>query len=865
VPNDPTLLFTNAGMVQFKDKFLGLESTDSAGQFNFDAATSSQLCVRAGGKHNDLSNVGFTRRHHTLFEMLGNFSFGRYFKEEAILLAWTYLVKEVGVPAAKLSVSVHHTDPESAAIWAKVTGWSSNEQQHKIRVLGDADNFWSMGDSGPCGPCTEIFWDQEEEVDGDRFLEIWNLVFMQFDRQQGQLTPLATPCVDTGMGLERLASVVQGVESNFCTDDFQAVLSRVYDAVLSQSERADELRRTLPLSEVSLSTQHDAVGMRVIADHLRAAAFLINDGVVPSGNGRGYVLRRILRRAVTFRYQLGVSTPILGAVLPAFLDTMKHTYPTLLERQDTIKRVLETEELAAQGVMERGSRILESTFTKMTASETATTTLPGDVVFDLYHSVGFPLDITEMLSAARGYTVDIEDFDARMTEAKDLSRKSWVGSGDSSADAFVQKWQRAGHVSSFEDGYAGTSEVVCLHVNAADQTASVILDKSSFYPTGGGQVGDTGVLVFDTDGETTSFQVTETASPYEGAIMLTLEGDVERLPSLGSQCRAVINADQRASASAHHTATHMLHAALIETLPEESIAQAGSLVGPGRLRFDFTCSRQLTTQELQQLEDSINAEALKNTTVQIAEMSITEAEERNAKALFGEKYGEVVRVVDIAGFSTELCGGTHVAEIGQLYPFKLISQSSVAVGTRRIEAVVGHTAVKLALENTRILGRLGQTLTVGAEAVEARVEDLISKNAALKTQNKQLQNLLAAEPRVWKQGTLESEALGAIQLYHVPLNLANVPVLRKAGQNLLKQQEEADSVIIFYCSHTGILLSFSNRTEASAGDIVKQLTSGWPLAGGKGGGGPQVAQGSLPVVKNGNTAASFDALQAVLI
>ncbi|MDF1645809.1 MAG: alanine--tRNA ligase [Legionellaceae bacterium] len=694
--NDPTLLFVNAGMVQFKETFLGLEKRP------YTRAVSVQRCVRAGGKHNDLDQVGYTARHHTLFEMLGNFSFGDYFKREAIQYAWDFLTKILKLPEEKLWVTIYEKDDEAASIWLD----EMKVSPERFSRCGDEDNFWSMGDTGPCGPCTEIFYDHgpsvaggppgTPEADGDRYVEVWNLVFMQYNRDAaGTLHPLDKPSIDTGMGLERIAAIMQGVQSNYDTDIFKALKTAI---------------QALNHSGEPISSTHTS--LNVIADHIRATAFLIIDGVLPSNEGRGYVLRRIIRRAVRHGHRLKLPMPFLAHLVDTLVQLMGEAYPALKTQNQLIKNTLQQEEQQFAKTLEHGLRLLKEAVEGVTNQ-----VLPGDVAFKLYDTYGFPLDLTEDILREQGLSVDSAGFDACMEKQRTLSQ---------SAQAFrvdYTKMQPFTEVSVFE-GYTKNrleSHVLALRVEGdsvdtvmSGMRASVVLDATPFYAESGGQVGDSGEIkgvsqdaVFRVDSTQRSGQ----AIIHEGELL-------SGVLTLNQTVSAHINVDARDNARLNHTATHLLHAALKKLLGDQ-VEQKGSLVDVTRARFDFTFNKALTQTELVQVEDCVNAETRKNYPVETAVMSMDDAVRDGAVALFGEKYGDTVRVLTMSDFSKELCGGTHARQTGDIGLFKITAEYGVARGVRRIEFVTGQHALNWMREQLGYLDKIASQLkTSNVEAPE---------------------------------------------------------------------------------------------------------------------------------------------------
>ena len=699
---DPTLLFVNAGMVPFKDVFTGQR------KLNYSRATSSQKCLRVSGKHNDFENVGYTPRHHTFFEMLGNFSFGDYFKRDAIAYAWEFLTDDLELPAERLWTSVHVDDDEAARLWPEITAVPSE----RVLRFGDESNFWAMGDTGPCGPCSEIFWDfgpahgAGTPADNDsRYLEIWNLVFMQFERfADGRMEPLPSPSVDTGMGLERIAAVVQDVYSNYESDLFTPILAAIEERIG---------RRYEPKGDVG-------VNFRVLADHGRAATFLVADGVYPSNEGRGYVLRRIVRRAVRHAWLLDVRDPILHDTVPAIVAEMEEAYPELAEHEERIRVILSAEEERFLQTIDQGMAILDEVLAELPAASP----VPGEQVFRLYDTYGFPHDLTELIARERGHGIDQAGYEAAMERQRELARaasKFVTGEGSARIRAAAQA---KGWVSKFV-GYDDLAvDTVLEHVEREGDRLHLILQKNPFYATGGGQVADTGVIRGD------GFRLGVVDVLREGETFVPVaeleEGDLERVIE-GAPVQAAVDRERREDIERHHTVTHVLHAILRRRLGEH-VRQAGSLVAPERMRFDFSHPRALPRDEIEHLEDEANAWVLEDLPVKKTFMSYDEARATGAMALFGEKYGDVVRVVSIGeNRSVELCGGCHVDRTGEIGPVKILSESSAAGGVRRIEVVTGRRALEEFRRRERLLAETAERLRVAPEDLPDRVERLIEE------------------------------------------------------------------------------------------------------------------------------------------
>ncbi|MBT8088316.1 MAG: alanine--tRNA ligase, partial [Gammaproteobacteria bacterium] len=701
--NDPTLLFTNAGMVQFKDVFLGDDKR------KYSTAATSQRCVRAGGKHNDLENVGYTARHHTFFEMLGNFSFGDYFKRDAIRYAWEFLTETLGLPEERLWVTVYEEDDEAADIWLN----EMKVSPERFSRMGEKDNFWAMGDTGPCGPCSEIFFDHGANVpggppgspdeDGDRYVEIWNLVFMQFDRSaDGEMKPLPKPSVDTGMGLERIAAVMQQVHSNYEIDLFAHLIQATADILGVKNDGSSSLN--------------------VIADHIRACAFLIVDGVLPGNEGRGYVLRRIIRRAIRHGKKLGTDDLFFHKLVAPLANEMGDAYPELVNAQAHVEKVLQKEELRFAETLDQGMEILESAIDSLDGNE-----IPGDVVFKLYDTYGFPVDLTADIARERGLTIDEPGFEAAMAQQRDRARAaSKFGSAGGDGFKTDAETEFLGY-----DGTEGASEIISLFKDgeavdalSAGDNGAVILSSTPFYAESGGQIGDTGILV--EDGKL--FRVDDTQKSGKANVHF---GSVEQGElRVGDAMEAVVDAERRQAIRLNHSATHLMHAALRHVLGDH-VTQKGSLVAPDRLRFDFSHYEGVTAEQLQEIEDLVNTEIRKNIAAETNLMSYEDAINAGAMALFGEKYGDKVRVLRMGDFSVELCGGTHVDRTGDIGVFKITSEGGVASGIRRIEGATGKGALDWIDANQRTLNDLAGLLRSQPEQAAGKVEQLIKRTKEL--------------------------------------------------------------------------------------------------------------------------------------
>ncbi|MEL7024362.1 MAG: alanine--tRNA ligase [Pseudomonadota bacterium] len=818
--NDPTLLFTNAGMVQFKDLFLGKEQRD------YRRATTSQRCVRAGGKHNDLENVGYTARHLTFFEMLGNFSFGDYFKQDAIRFAWTFVTKVLEIPEEHLWVTVFREDDEAAAIWRDDIGVPAD----RISRLDEKDNFWQMGDTGPCGPCSEIFFDHGPEVDGgppgspdedgDRYVEIWNLVFMQFDRDEsGTLTPLPKPSVDTGMGLERVSAVMQGVHTIYDTDLFQRLIAAVAEAV------------GVPTS--------DNASLRVIADHIRACAFLAVDGVRPSNEGRGYVLRRIIRRAIRHGYMLGQRQPFFHTLVAALADEMGEAYPELRSEQARVADVLLKEERRFAETIEQGMAMLEAAMEKMDGS-----VIDGDLVFKLYDTYGFPMDLTADMARERGLTIDEVGFERAMSaqreRAKAASKFGSTGGDTLNVDV-------ATDFSGYESEHDANRKVVALYHDGqaveqleAGQTGVVVLDTTPFYAESGGQVGDRGFL----KSQSAQFDVEDTqkdnaAHVHHGALRV---GQL----NVGDAVEAVVDAARRTDIRRAHSATHLLHAALRSVLGDH-VAQKGSLVDADRLRFDFSHEQPVSVSEQHEIEDLVNREVLANHAAETQMMAFDDAVAAGAMALFGEKYEADVRVLALGDTSMELCGGTHVARTGDIGSFRIVSESGVAAGVRRVEAVTGVAATAYARQQSTTLGDIADRVKAAPQEVLGKVEQVISRNKSLE---KELQTV--RQQLVTGSGSDlmdQAVAIGDVQVLAARADGADAKALRDSVDRL-RDKLGAQSVVVLGAVDgekvrlaAGVSKGLVDRIKAGA--LVNSVAVG---VGGKGGGRPDFAQagGSQP-------------------
>jgi len=816
--NDPTLLFTNAGMVPFKELFLGRE------QRPYQRACSAQRCVRAGGKHNDLENVGYTARHHTFFEMLGNFSFGDYFKEEAIAYAWEFLTVTLKLPADRLWVTVFEEDDESAEIWLNKIG----VDPARLARIGAKDNFWQMGDTGPCGPCSEIFYDHGADVaggppgtpeeDGDRYIEIWNLVFMQYDRSaDGELSPLPHPCVDTGMGLERLAAVLQSVHSNYDIDLFQSLIKAA-----AKLTGCDNL-------------QHNS--LKVIADHIRSCAFLIVDGVLPSNEGRGYVLRRIIRRAARHGNQLGVKEPFLCRLVEELCEQMGEAYPELLDQRAQVERVLRGEEERFNETLEQGMKILDAALVDLKGAQ-----IPGAVLFKLYDTYGFPLDLTADIARERGLSIDQAGFEAEMEAQRERARAAsqfgvnLSGRIQTESSTVFAGYDHLVHQAKVVAIYRDEQAVDSIH---ADQEAVVILDQTPFYAESGGQVGDRGVLKSD------SAQFTVTDTQKQGSAFLHMGELASGELSVGDVLQAEVNSEHRLATAANHSATHLLHAALREIVGEH-VHQKGSLVNANGLRFDFSHFEPLSGEQLVAIEKRVNEQIRFNVSTDTEEMDMDSAVERGAMALFGEKYGDAVRVVAMGDFSVELCGGIHVKQAGEMGLFKIVSEAGIASGVRRIEAVTAEKAFETVLATQTQLQRSAQLLKAPSSEVADKVAQLLEKNRQLEKSLEALKGKLASQAG----SDLVSQAIevGGLKLLAAKLDGVDNKTLRDTVDQL-KQKLGSAAVVLATVEKGKVKIvagvSKDQTKRLKAGDLVNQVAQ---QVGGRGGGRPDMAQagGSEP-------------------
>lgn len=863
--NDPTLLFANAGMNQFKNVFLGLENRD------YTRAVTSQKCVRAGGKHNDLENVGFTARHHTFFEMLGNFSFGDYFKKDAIHFAWDLLTKDLGIPKEKLYVTVFESDDEAADIWHKQEGVPKD----RIFRLGEKDNFWRMGDTGPCGPCSEIFYDhgahagkESDPFKGivageDRFVEIWNLVFMQFyESAPGKMQPLPKPSVDTGSGLERVCAALQGKLSNYDTDLFWPLILRSAeisgkDYLIEEIEKANKLGIH---AQLSAQNQQDIAALRVIADHIRSASFLIADGALPSNEGRGYVLRRILRRAIRFAQKVSGGKSFLPEISKTLIANMQTVYPELQQRSQNILMNIKDEEDRFSSTLSTGTEILNQELSRLKSNKQKN--LPGDVVFKLYDTYGFPVDLTRLMSEEQGVQVNEQEFEQKMQESRAKAKASWKGKGISSDEAhlvsFAQSVKDQGSQVTQFTGYeslTGSARILGLSDGkqivkklSAGQSGLLILDKTPFYAEGGGQAADQGTIKT----KSASVQVYDCKKNLDLFLHFVEVSSGEI--SVGEQVETLVQESERRNTAANHSATHLLHSALRKVLGEH-VTQAGQMVDAQRIRFDFTHNKPVSSEQLLEMEDLVNHEVSLAQPVTATLMGHKQALQSGAIALFGEKYGDEVRVLKMGDFSTELCGGTHVSNTSQIRVFKIVSESGVSSGVRRIEALAGDRAIQYMFKNTTENQQAKQ-----AAGIQGSWENYFSEEAQLPKwveEKKQEIKNLQKEVKKAQGGQVDlaqilqqAESLqtkkGKAQLVYAELPLEDRDVLAQSVDHL-KNKIDSGVVIILGQGDSSrpLIVSVTKNLnpEISAGTLLKEFSQ---VLGGKGGGRPDFAQGSVP-------------------
>ncbi len=832
--DDPTLLFTNAGMVQFKRVFMGEDKRD------YVRATTSQRCVRAGGKHNDLENVGYTARHHTFFEMLGNFSFGDYFKEESIRYAWEFLTGVLGLPKDKLWVSVFEEDDEAYALWEKIEGLPDG----KIIRLGEEDNFWSMGDTGPCGPCSEILIDQGPGIgcgkpdcragcDCDRYLELWNLVFMQFYRDEtGKMTPLPRPSIDTGMGLERIAAVVQGVFSNYDSDLFSGIIGKIAGIC----------------GKVYGNSDADDTAMRVIADHSRATAFLVADGVLPSNEGRGYVLRRVMRRAVRYGRTLGLNRPFMKAVTAEVVKEMAEAYPHLNDSLGLLEKVVQHEEERFFETLDNGLAMLNEEVGRIKADD-GSGCLSGGFIFKLYDTFGFPVDIVRDIALEEGFECDEAGYDRAMEAQRSQSKKSWKGADLEHMTAGLQALLNKGEKTRFA-GYetlSVTSRISAMlsesgesiSEGAAGENVMIVCPETPFYAEAGGQTGDIGEIA----GPAGKARVVNTLSPVEGIVLHRAE-ITEGVLAVDAEIELLVADGRRQRIANNHTATHLLQAAMKQVLGDH-VKQSGSLVEPSRLRFDFTHFSPLTPEEIRRIEQMVNGAIRADTGVTTVLMDKDEAKESGATALFGEKYDATVRVVSVNDFSKELCGGTHVRATGEIGLCKIVSETGIAAGVRRVEAITGGLALEKFQQAEAEIDGLADLLKTSSQELPARVSKLLARQKELEKEVSQL----TARLTITDLDRLISEAkdVNGVRLVTAQIPLDSPKTLREVGDRIRDKMGTGVAVIGGVFQKKAALLAIVSKDMTSqyhAGKIIKEVAS---RVGGSGGGRPDMAQAGGPM------------------
>ena len=818
--NDPTLLFTNAGMVQFKDVFLGAEKRD------YCRAVSSQRCVRAGGKHNDLENVGYTARHHTFFEMLGNFSFGDYFKHDAIKFAWEFLTEELKLPKERLWVTVHISDDEAADIWVNEIG----VDLARLSRL-DEDNFWQMGDTGPCGPSTEIFWDHGEDIPGgppgsenddlDRYIEIWNLVFMQYERDSsGEMTPLPKPSIDTGMGLERVAAVMQGVHNNYDIDLFKHLIAA-----------AIEITQCKDVKNASL---------KVLADHIRSCAFLITDGVQPSNEGRGYVLRRIIRRALRHGHKLGAKGVFFHNLVAPLAEVMGGAYPELVEKGELIAKAIKAEEEQFARTLDKGMGVLDSALKDLQGD-----TLPGDLIFTLYDTYGFPTDLTNDIARERGYSLDLEGYEACMDQQRARARSASQFDIDYTDSIRLDgSTDFSGYSSLVQEGtvlglYAEGEQI---ETASEGMNVAVVLDKTCFYAESGGQVGDTGYLTTSA----AKIEILDCKKSGEHSLHIgrVLSGSINN----GDLVSAQVDKNLRQSIALNHSATHLAHEALRQVLGDQ-VSQKGSLVDSEKLRFDFSHNQAVTAEQIRQVEQMVNREIMRNTEVSTELMSMDQAKEQGAMALFGEKYGDQVRVLSMGGdFSVELCGGTHVERTGDIGLIKIISESSVASGVRRIEAVTGKAALAYCEQTQDTVEKVAEIAKVAKAKVTDKVRQVMEENRRLQKEIDQLKQKLANSSG--SDIMSSAQQVKGITVLSTIVDGADAKSLKSVADQVRSKIEKG---VFFLVAKEGDKASLvagvtKNLTsDIKAGDLMKHVSS---QLDGKGGGRPDMAMGAASDLTN---------------
>jgi alanyl-tRNA synthetase len=831
--NDPTLLFTNAGMVQFKNVFTGLEKRA------YSRAATAQKCVRAGGKHNDLENVGYTARHHTFFEMLGNFSFGNYFKDRAVELAWNLITRELGLDRERLLVTVYAEDDDAASLWAKIAGLPDA----RIIRIASADNFWAMGDVGPCGPCSEIFYDHgpaipggppgSADAEGDRFVEIWNLVFMQYEQRAGERVPLPRPSIDTGMGLERIAAVLQGKHDNYDIDLFRAL-------ILASAEA----------SEVPADGAH-AVSHRVIADHLRAAAFLMADGVLPSKEGRGYVLRRIMRRAMRHAQMLGCNEPLIWRLVPALTQQMGGAYPELLRAQPLIAETLRLEETSFRQTLDRGLRLLDEEAARLGPNDD----LPGEIAFRLYDTYGFPLDLTQDVLRGRGRKVAVEGFDAAMAKQRDEARRSWIGSGEAATEAVWFGLREETGATEFLGYETESAEGVVLammrngervgEAGAGDEVA-VIVNQTPFYGESGGQVGDTGAVFSAAGAELAVSDTVKRAGDLHVHLGKLTHGVLHE----GDAVELRVDGARRRRLRANHSVTHLLHEALRRRLGAH-VTQKGSLVAPDRLRFDFSHPQALSAEDIRAIEAEVNERIRDNAAVRTRLLTPERAVAEGALALFGEKYGDEVRVVAMGGasddgqpFSVELCGGTHVRRTGDIGLFKIVGEAAVASGVRRIEALTGAAAEAHLAEEEMLLQRAAAVLRTSPGELPARLASLAEERRRLERELADARRSLAGAGPATKAA---AKKIGEVVFDGRVVDDVPGRELKSLADDLKRRVGSGIVTVVSRADGKAAIVVGVTPDLAGRFDAVELVRFGAEALGGKGGGGrPDMAQAGGP-------------------
>jgi alanyl-tRNA synthetase len=818
--NDPTLLFTNAGMVQFKDVFLGAEKRD------YCRAVSSQRCVRAGGKHNDLENVGYTARHHTFFEMLGNFSFGDYFKHDAIKFAWEFLTEELKLPKERLWVTVHISDDEAADIWVNEIG----VDPARLSRL-DEDNFWQMGDTGPCGPSTEIFWDHGEDIPGgppgsenddlDRYIEIWNLVFMQYERDSsGEMTPLPKPSIDTGMGLERVAAVMQGVHNNYDIDLFKHLIAAAIEITQCKDVKNSSLK--------------------VLADHIRSCAFLIADGVQPSNEGRGYVLRRIIRRALRHGHKLGAKGVFFHNLVAPLAEVMGEAYPELVEKGELIAKAIKAEEEQFARTLDKGMGVLDSALKDLQGD-----TLPGELIFTLYDTYGFPTDLTNDIARERGYSLDLEGYEACMDQQRARARSASQFDIDYTDSIRLDgSTDFSGYSSLVQEGTVLGLYAEGEQIESASEgmNVAVVLDKTCFYAESGGQVGDTGYLT----ASAAKIEILDCKKSGEHSLHIgrVLSGSINN----GDLVSAQVDKNLRQSIALNHSATHLAHEALRQVLGDQ-VSQKGSLVDSEKLRFDFSHNQAVTAEQIRQVEQMVNREIMRNTEVSTELMSMDQAKEQGAMALFGEKYGDQVRVLSMGGdFSVELCGGTHVERTGDIGLIKIISESSVASGVRRIEAVTGKAALAYCEQTQDTVEKVAEIAKVAKAKVTDKVRQVMEENRRLQKEIDQLKQKLANSSG--SDIMSSAQQVKGITVLSTIVDGADAKSLKSVADQVRSKIEKG---VFFLVAKEGDKASLvagvtKNLTsDIKAGDLMKHVSS---QLDGKGGGRPDMAMGAASDLTN---------------